>query len=293
MNDRQVKHQQMLRQAFDEYLNCLYNDSLNPCNQLLDYNFDFLCDRKWRALGLEMIHSDLKDLTNILNRWNQLLQKWHAWNVVLNNKKDGVVRELQYEFIESLVYECLFMPASLKDTITDVSTSSFHQVKMALGNSYRDFLDGDPITPTESSKILSRKRKENRLKSLIEDWLCSDVFINKLYQINNKFYVDKTSNYRNLRSHAIAPSFNFGYTKTVTRSVIQREVLEEQESGGFLPVKIPDAMCVSYSFGGTPPLDLSELRLLNLEQYTITRDCYLEYRSLLKAKVEEIPFIEN
>ena len=49
-------------------------------------------------------------------------------------------------------------------------------------------------------------------------------------------------------------------------------------------------MVVSYGFGGTPPLDMEEARIANLEQYQRAHACFESYRRILSAAMAEMPF---
>ena len=60
------------------------------------------------------------------------------------------------------------------------------------------------------------------------------------------------------------------------------------------PLKdIPGKLAVSYGFGGTPPLDLETVRAANISQFEKARSCYIEYRALLEAAVDEIELVES
>ena len=131
--------------------------------------------------------------------------RWHAWSMVLDGRKEKEAWDLRIEFIDSLVHECLLMPASIRDTITSVATAAFTQVRLSIDRSYRDYLEGDPKTPKEKPKLLNRKQKEKRLSRLVQIWPNSTRFLEALREINMQDYIVATRNYRNLTAHSIGP----------------------------------------------------------------------------------------
>lgn len=293
MNEDQIKHSELLREAFNEYLVHLHELPLNPSGKLLGYNFDFIKGRKWHALGDAMVECDLRELTNIINGWNNSLCRWHAWSMVLDGREQMEAWELRREFIDSLAHECLLMPASIRDTITSVATAAFHQVRLSIDQSYRDYLEGEPKTPEEKPNSLNRKQKEKRLSRLVRVWPDSNRFLEALREINTMDYIVATRDYRNLTAHSIAPRLGIGHTRTVTRCVKQAQALKKVDNGSYVFKDIPSKLAVSYGYGGTPPLDLETVRAANLVQYEKARSCYFEYRALLEETVEEIEPVES
>lgn len=293
MNQDQIEHAALLRDAFNEYLVHVHELPLNPGDRLLGYDFDFLNNRKWYALAEAMIRCNLRELTNLINCWNSALCRWHAWSIVLDSRDEYQAWELQSEFLDPLAHKCLLMPALIRDTITSVATAAFHQVRLSIDRSYCDCLEGDIKTPEEKPKPLTRKQKEKRLSRVVPVGLESSRFLKALHGINTPDYIEATYDYRNLASHSIGPRLGIGHTRTVTRSVEQAWVLEKVEDGSFVPTNVTGKVAVSYAYGGTPPLDLKTVRAANLQQYEKTRTCYVEFRTLLEAAVGEIAHIEN
>lgn len=278
----------LLRGEYDRYLKCLSNEDLEPKTELLTYNFDFLKGRKWYALGEWMIDGDLQELTNLLNGWSQLLERWHAWNKVLITHNDDTVWDLRSEFVESLVHECLLKPSSIRDVFTSVATNAFHQVRLSADQAYKDYLVGDPSAENPKPAHLSKNKKEKRLAQLASYWPESGTFMQAHAQINNNNYILATYDYRNLISHTIGPRIGVGYTRMVTRSVSPAYKFEYQLNSTINEVPLLGKMSVSYGFGGTPPLDLEKVRIANLEQFKLAHICYLEYRQLLESVVSKI-----
>ncbi len=289
MNEDQLKHAQLLREAFNEYLVNVHEMPLNPAGNQLSYDFSFIDGRKLHTLADEMVRSDLQELTNLINGWSSLLYRWHAWSMVLEGREERETWELRSEFLDSMLHECLLMPASIRDAITSVATAAFHQVRLSIDQSYRDYLEGDPETPEKKAKSLNQRwQKEKRLSGLVQVWPNSSNFLKTLREINTSDYVAETYDYRNLTAHTIGPRLGIGHTRIVKRSVKQAQALKQIDDGSYVVENVPGKLTVSYGYGGTPPLNLEVVRAANLDQYEKARSCYVEYRALLEAVVKEI-----
>lgn len=197
---------------------------------------------------------------------------------------------LRREFLESLVFYCLFQPASSRDRFTFVVTNAMHQVRLKTEDRYQDYLKGDPRTPDEVTKpkYLSRRKKENRLSNLISIWPEREEFMALLRAIDDEAYKNETSNYRNLHSHIIGPRLGLGHVQTVVRSVREHTTMKKQPNGTYIKT-LTGKVVPSYGFGGTPPLDLEKAHAANLEQYRRARKCYESYRKLLATGMEAMP----
>jgi hypothetical protein len=298
----------LLRTIFDAYLTEVNSYGLEPSGgYLLPYDFEEAIDaRHWRyddgpvdinGRGIinDMVKSELRELTNYLNQWHQSLQRWHAWNKVLQPYNTDEVKawHLRREFLEPLVFYCLFQPSSIRDKFTFVVTNAIHQVRLIVDKEkgYQDYLEGEPKTPDElkKSKYLTRRKKEKRLSRLISIWPEGTELMALLRTIDDEAYKKETSDYRNLHSHIIGPQLGVGHVRSIVRSVSEHTTMIKQPNGTY--VATPSGKMVpSYGFGyGTPPLDLEEARLANLEQYRRARECYVSYRKLLAVGMEAMP----
>lgn len=280
------QHKAFLKRSFETYLELLSN--LHPTHRFLDFNFDFLDNRGWYLLGKEMVESDLRELTNLLNRWQDSLDRWQAWNQVISNHDEDAAWELRREFLEALAHECLLRPSALRDTLTSVATNALHQVRLSNDPTYRDHLPGDPETPTDRQKLLTRPHKEKRLQTIVDRWPGGDALMKAIRRINGPEYKQATSDYRNLVNHTLGPRLGIGAVRMVTRHVKPATKPEKGSDGRFHDIPVPGEMCVSYGFGGTPPLDLVAARRANEGQFRHARDCYEKYLDVLKSAVADI-----
>lgn len=275
----------LFRSAIDAYLEALGN-TLEPNESYFPYDFDFIHNRKWHILGDQMVKDELRELTNIMNRWCGDLRRWHAWNNVIRSFGENEAWTVRREFVEALVHHCLLEPSAVRDRYTFVATNAFHQIRLSSEAGYEDRLEGDPNKPNEKLTFLTRRKKEKRLEKVISVWPESKGFLESLSSINDNTYRKATSDYRNRVNHAIGPRLGVGITQVVTRSVVQATHLKKQPDGTYRDEPILGKLSVSYGFGGTQPIDLEEARISNLEQYQLARTCYNQYFELLKSKVE-------
>ena len=274
----------LFRSAIDAYLEEL-GKTLEPAISYLPYDFDFIHNHKWHILGEQMVEDELRELTNIMNRWCGDLHRWHAWNNVIRICEEKEAWEVRREFVEALVHHCLLEPSAMRDRITFVATNAFHQVRLSSEDGYKDRLEGDPKQPNEKPVFLGRRKKEKRLKKVVSDWDESRAFIESLEAINDSLYQQATYDYRNRVNHAIGPRLGLGITQAVTRNVVQATQMERQPDGTCRAEPIPGKLSVSYGFGGTQSINLEEARTLNLQQYRLARTGYNQYYELLKSKV--------
>ena len=279
----------LLRSAFDAYLIRRKSGGLEPSEKYLPYDFDRIDEFQWRLLGNDLVTDELREVTNNLNYWHVSLARWQAWNTIIQPYSADKAWELRREFLEPLAHHCLLQPSAIRDTFTSLGTNSLHQVRLASGTDYPDYLEGDPISPGVKPKLLTRSNKEKCLADLISIWPESADFLASLHKIDDKAYRQATSNYRNLASHSISPRLGLGVTRAVVRSVEQATQMTRQPDGTYLPTPIAGKMSVRYDFGGTEPLDMEDARAANLEQYRRARECYANYRIVLSAGLASLP----
>ena len=285
------KYKTLLTSSFDAYLELLNQEAFPPGCSYLSYDFDFLSNRAWHLLGKEMVECDLRELTNLLNRWLYSLKRWHAWNQAICPHDEQTAWALRSEFLDAFAQECLLKPSAMRDIFTSVATSALHQVRLRSDPAYSDRLEGDPVSPTDKPRPLTRGRKEARLRAIANKWPEGEALLAAICRMDNDAYKDATSNYRNLSSHTIGPRLGLGTTRTVTRTVQQATRLEQASGEFFRQVLIPGKMCVTYGFGGTLPLDLDAVLIENERQLKLARDCYEKYLTVLKIAVAAIRHI--
>lgn len=279
----------LLRGALGAYLEQLEHCYFEPARGYLPYGLEGVDEVAWPAMNGEMVKDELRELTNGLNSWHSDLVRWDAWNTVLQAYADDDSWDIRLEFVEPLAHASMLLPASTRDQIVFVATNATHQIRLAMGGGYRDYLEGDPTKAGANPQHLSRRRKEARLRGIVSCWPEGAALLAGVYALDDAAHKAATADYRNRSSHGIAPRFEIGITRTVTREVVPADDLVAQGNGTFRVVPSPDKLCVRYGYGGTQPLDLKESFAANLEQYRSARSCFERYRALLLAGLRDMP----
>ena len=237
----------------------------------------------------ELVRGELRELTNTLNEWHGALRRWVAWLEVLASHPDEQAWNVQWEFVESITFQCLFYPSATRDRVSFVATNALHQVRLAANDGYKDVLDQDPKKPDGKPRFLSRNERELQLLRIATPLPQGGAaFMSALQALDRDDYRDLTSNFRNLASHAIAPRLTIGLTNTVVREVHPATHLIEQPDRTFKVEVIPAKRQVSYGFGGTPPIQMRTAFDLNVAEFVKARACFFAYASLLDASLEVI-----
>lgn len=298
MLEGQIKYAELLKTAYEEYLQIYLCGDLKPSLSYLKYEFDFINDKNIGIFGNEMIEADLREVTNVINEWNNLLHRWYAWNTVLESYNEDRQKEwkLESEFLKLIIDKCLFVPSRIKDTFINVGIENFHQIRLATHDKYDDKIEKhryDPRIRALDNKLIhnypSRKNKEEILEGILS--FCNHKnFLDKLQGLNNDEYQRQlTQNYRNLSSHSIAPRITAGTVSPITRTIEKTTRMQKNTDGSFSKVEVEDKTSVVYSYGGTEPLDRNQLFDANVEEFKEARNCYDEFKKLLKKTISEIP----
>lgn len=275
----------LLRSAYDSFLDEFYDGESEPNYNYLPYDFNFLKHKKLSFPAGEIIHSETVELTNIINSWQESLQKWSVWNKIIENYSDNDAWDIRTEFINKNTHFCLMQPSRVRDLITTVATNSFHQILLITQHGYKDHLFGEKLKPIDKPRFLKRTDKEKRMQELHNKLIAKNdldsFFIQKHSELNTSNYESQTSDYRNLFCHSIPPRFAEGLTRLVKRDIVQATQMVEQSDGTYNDDFVPDKIAVRYSLGGTPPLQLTEIFSINLSQFKTARDCYNAYLNII------------
>lgn len=283
------KRAALLLGAFERYLERMKIGDSDFTGSYLPYDLDELDAVQWYPFGGIMVKDELRELINGLNEWYGSLRKWDAWNAVLASYDDVTdAWAIRMEFLEGTAHRCLYKPSSMRDIFTLLATNSMHQACLASDPQYKDSLPSDPPDLTKPH-YLTRGKKERFLAQQIKSAPNSKRFLDALFKLDDADYRKQTSDYRNRTSHAIGPRMGIGITNTVTRSIVQATVLQEQPDKTFQLIDVPGKINVQYGFGGTEPLDMVEALKANRDQYERARLCYIEYRKMLLGGLARMP----
>ena len=237
----------------------------------------------WRLFSGLGVASDLRLAINHLNAWRVRLHEWAAWLKVLESHEEPVALELQFHFLDHLMFFCMFQPSGFRDALAHVATQAVHQGNLSTGKTERDGLVQD------SRKVpLKRKEAEVQLKSLCEHWAQARAFIGSLSALDTDDYRRLTRNYRNRASHAIPPRFGWGEVDFMTRSFGRLPEIVAQRDGTVQIVET-DHKSVVYSLGGTPPLELEHTYRANLREHDLASRALEAYCALLDEILLALP----
>lgn len=281
------------RQALASYVQKLEGlaDSMPFDGTPLPYE---ICPRieevRWQlSLVDQLVRDELRELTNALNEWRGALLRWHVWMSVLDDFSEEDAWSLQWEFVESIAFQCMFYPVATRDRFTFVATNALHQVRMAADGTYSDRLDSDPPKAGAKPRFLGRSQKEAQLGRIATPLQGGADFIATLRSLDGEGYRKLTNNFRNLASHAIAPRLSIGLTNTVVRRMIAATQLVQQANGTFNEEEVPGKQSVSYGFGGTPPLSMRAVFTGNLAEFEKARACFTAYVDVLDQALATLP----
>ena len=280
------------RAVLDQYMTHMEAEDLRPDAFPFPYNaVAGVKEVKWslQLFAESLVSGELQEMTNALNRWKGALRRWDAWNRVLAAQDEEARWDTELEFVEPVAFLCMFQPSAARDHFTLVATNALHQVRLTIGNAYKDKLLGDPESPGKSGRFPPRSGREQQLANLAQGWGAADPFLAALKAIDSKDYRKLTADFRNRASHGITPNFSYGYTAIVTRQVVQASRLEQQPDGTYRDTPIPGKLSVRYGYGGTPPLQLADAWTANLEQFVHAKTCFDAFVVLLTEAVGAMP----
>lgn len=211
------EYRNFLRESFGEFLQTL-DEPLEPDDSYLFYEFPYITAAKWRFMVDAMLQDELREVTNRLHEWRDMLRRWHAWNIVVSKKDEMPAWDLRREFMDTLMHSSLLMPSAIRDVFTFVGTNALHQIRLHIEPGYKDALEGDPSASDPQPRPLTRRQREARLAKLAAPLPGASDFVSAMRQLDDTAYRDKTKDYRNANSHAIGPRIALGSTRMVTRA---------------------------------------------------------------------------
>lgn len=250
-----------------------------------------LCDEirkaKWHCMTDFMVESELREATNLTNSWRLKLLQWEVWLDVLDDYDEDDAWQLRSHFIEPIAYFCMFQPSAVRDRIARIATNSIHQANLSIDKSYVDRLDGDDSK--SCNRFLPRLKTEKQLERIGSRWTNASKLSTALKRLDADEYRKKSVDWRNRASHSLAPRFEIGHVQMVTRSIVPSSFMVEQPDGTLKVEFDPEKRCVSYGFGGIPPLSLREMYVANFEQFELALELHRTYELLIQEFIRELP----
>lgn len=292
------EYAELLREAMKRYFERLYapEPPIRPETNPLPYDACPLIEKvNWRLpFGELLVGHELQEVTNGANHWWGSLRRWNAWTDVLDGYAEDEAFDVQWEFVEPVAFHCLFQPSATRDRLTLAATNALHQALLTRDPGYPDRLAGDKLKKDGTPQPLHRAAAETRLAGLVSHWTAQTEFVAALQSVDSAAYRDKTANFRNLASHAIAPRLTWGYTNIIRRVLVpgpppspsfppESSQLGSADGGAH---KVGHH--VEYPLGGTPPIPMREAFELNLAEYERAADAIARYRLLLEEVLQQL-----
>jgi hypothetical protein len=274
-----------LGQCFHAYAERLDRGSTDLTGDGRLFPFD-VCPKikhvQWRIPFVDqMVDGELCEMTNLLNRWGSMLRSWHAWLDVMDLYDEETAYGIQYDLVEPIALTCMFQPSAMRDRFTHIATNAFHQIRYSAEPDYPDRLIDDP---PDGVKHPSRRKREDQLRRILSRWSFGRQLMEVFKALDGQEYRRRTKDFRNYYNHAIAPRFNSGWTKLVTRQVVPATV----GNGRYRQVEMPGKFVVRYGHGGTPPLPMKEAYEANEAEFALAGQCFHEYVGMLNSALDEL-----
>lgn len=232
--------------------------------------------------------SEIQETINTLNAWGSRLQKWTAWNRVVDSyESEDDKWEVSENFIEPIAFFCMLQPSGYADRLLIVTESILHQANQKVFRGEPDRLDQDALKP---GSILRRSDRKKQLNRLGARWSRYPSFRKAWDAMNSENYRKLSRNFRDLSAHSFAPRLLLGHIPRAIRSVGPREELIPQADGSHLLVPHPTKKAVGYVMSQMLPFSLEEARLANLGEYEkarVTMDRFAELVDELCARMNQ------
>jgi hypothetical protein len=278
MDDNLLMERKLFEEAFQKFLD-RREAAGAPAGYPLSYELiNVAKNGGWDHFIGMMVSDELREVINSLNEWHRYLIDWQAWLEVLKDYEGNDAWSVRLQFVEPLVFACMFHPSSTRDRFGAIATNAVHQGNLRVDSSYKDRLDQDD----KRGGHLKRRETEKQLDRIGGRWKKYPVFGQRLRTTDSQEYRKLTRNFRNLASHGIPPRFEIGETGFVRRSVGPWSETVKQPDGSYKMVQVPGRRAVTYGFGGTPPLGLADMRIANGAEFQSARATLLAYEDLVR-----------
>ena len=227
--------------------------SLGELYPHVDYE-DFVDHGRYQGAALPavaMAREHIIAITNTLNRFWYDLRNITVWGYVFDSLSEDEKLLALYEFLYSIMNQCLSAPYSIKQMFIKSVCHVCHQTNRFLDANWSEsFLKSD--------RDLSFKDAINLAKNF-RSWskLC-----HALSHLNHANFLQTTDDYRNRFNHGFPPRIELGWTMTVRR---------DQDSH-------------KYVIANPPPFLIADLVPPLSEQYEAALNSYNAYVELLKEE---------
>jgi hypothetical protein len=213
-------------------------------------------DGSWMAFS-EFIKEYSTELANEINSFRTYIQNLSAWENILKGCTDKEKMSILSEFVEPMAICALNHPYSVRSRFIYAVSHISHQANKSKEDDWKDNIKADASINFKEMEMMGS---------------CWESFVNfkeSLSGLNNENYTDKLLNYRNKFNHRFPPLIELGLSGFVTR------------------VKSEDGK-ISYGFGYTSPILISDAVPMLVEQHASMTQSFDAFKSLVTEQVDHV-----
>lgn len=206
----------------------------------------------------QMLNEHPREIANSINQLQRLTLSLKAWDQRLRLVNDEQHKlNIICEFVDPISIVAINLPYVIRSRFIYSTTHLSHQANQSRCTDWKDDLTLDSeIYFEHADKYGAYWRSYNALKLALE-------------KISSGNYIEATINFRHKYNHRYSPKIEIGLTGLVTRHVNK-----------------PDQ--VTYCFGYTEPLKLSNVVSALEKQHECCLKAFSRYKSLIKEQVDAI-----
>lgn len=246
----------------------------------LPYDFaNQLSDSDWPPLAGEIVRGNLTESANGINEFHSRINHLDAWARVIAEMNEEDAWDTTHFLVSPIAHFCLLQPYALKERLVHAATQIIHQGNIKCFDDYQDSLPTDPVDISNPKWPSGREKFNALLQISKKKWLTWEALGKSLTKLNDRQFEQQTLRYRTKANHAIPPHFEIGLGPFVTRYLSTDYVLPEAQ---------PKAPRVTYGFGGTPPLKISEIVSICATEHANAVDCHQRLEAVVREILEKI-----
>jgi len=210
----------------------------------------------WMAFS-EFTEEYSSELANEINSFRTYIQNLSAWSCILKDCTDKEKISILNEFVEPMAICALNHPYSVRSRFIYAVSHISHQANKSKIDNWKDDIKADT----------SINFKE--MEKMGVHWESFTHFKEALSDVNNENYTEKLLNYRNKFNHRFPPLIELGLSGFITRS--------KAEDGK-----------VSYGFGYTNPILISDAIPMLIEQHAAMAKSFDAFKTLVSEQVHHV-----
>jgi hypothetical protein len=217
--------------------------------------YDFLEHGSYLGIALPFVETateHIRELANTVNEFCHYLHGLLAWGRVLDSVPEVDKFDAVIEFVLPISVYCLSAPYAIKGRLCTSIAELSHQANRFRVGAWTDNAD------LRKPNFLTARRHAHQ-------WTSWPALESTLSRLNDDSFTCAVDDFRNRFNHGYPRRVEYGFTGFVRRNV---------SSDG----------SVSYGFGDSPPLRVTELIPVLAPQYSVAVECYEAYAELVREQ---------